>query len=448
MLDDYLALGGAEIVNSARVYGYARTAGCPLDWVKQAGCATLPEATAALIGVEGEAYTYERIADAPWYDPSLPDLSARFLGCLGLSISGVQNDTRTASITQRFADGGVIGRSRRGTLSATVTVLLVAQGADALDYGVQWLSAATLPGACGQHGDQCGLSDAEFFDACPPEREPDETLAGYGSRVRSGLRFLHDVAVTSGPTLAATTSNGSRDEWAVAEVQFVITAQEPYVFGQTTDRELPATETQAVRDEVTNFLANPALATPSAVVYPVATNLVPNGSFEYGTEGWADVPDPRSEGVGEVTWSAWREVVVEGAPAGNWIRLYRATVTGSEDGTGTVTVTARSNPIPLGVSVNRLTFRGWATAAVTGGQGEVTGVRAEVLRESDMEVLASAELGNSAGDTWDVPVVFPEGDQRLILNIVAEASAESSTTDSTRNTVVDLAIDAIGLYLP
>jgi hypothetical protein len=45
MLEEYLCLGGTEIANNARAYGYATTSGCPTSWFRCEPCDTLREAT-------------------------------------------------------------------------------------------------------------------------------------------------------------------------------------------------------------------------------------------------------------------------------------------------------------------------------------------------------------------------------------------------------------------
>lgn len=44
MLEEYLCLGGNEVVNNARAYGYATTAGCPLNWYRCEPCESLHDA--------------------------------------------------------------------------------------------------------------------------------------------------------------------------------------------------------------------------------------------------------------------------------------------------------------------------------------------------------------------------------------------------------------------
>jgi len=176
--EEWLALGGNEILNNARTVGYAKTAACPMGWFKARPCDTLLAAT--LIGAfagEDEAtdefaadYRATAIQGAPWYDPVLPDVSTRFYGAYGLGVYGIEDSTREAGVTQGLADGGVIGRVRKAPRQVRVVALLAGEGQDALEYGMAWLNAALDPNACGQHGDACGTADLAFFSTCPPPR--------------------------------------------------------------------------------------------------------------------------------------------------------------------------------------------------------------------------------------------------------------------------------------
>ena len=162
--EGYTSFGGNEIVNSERTRGYAETFDCPVNWFVGDECEGLGEAL-------GHAdYVAGNIPLAPWYDISLPDLSGRFLGVHGISLSGLNSSTRSADITEGISDGGVIGRTRKGARSVRARAILTAKGRDALDYGISWLSSALDPGACGQHGSECGTTDMEFFTECPPAR--------------------------------------------------------------------------------------------------------------------------------------------------------------------------------------------------------------------------------------------------------------------------------------
>ena len=172
--DGYLSLGGNEVVNSERVRGNALTGDCTVDWFVAPECSTL----ATALGHN----TYGLDSDeSPWYDPNLPDLSDRFLGAYGLSISGTEDSTASAPVEEGILDGGVIGRTRKSPREVRVRAVLAAIGRDALEYGKTWLASALAPGACGQHGDACGTTDLEFLVDCPPERRTEATYTPWST---------------------------------------------------------------------------------------------------------------------------------------------------------------------------------------------------------------------------------------------------------------------------
>lgn len=163
--EGYLSFGGNEIVNNARTYGISHSARpCPMHWLKGDVCGTQ---NAALF--EAAPYTYDAIETAPWYDPDMPQ-SADFYGFFAYSITEAMDSTRIVSRTERVGNGTVNGRTRKSGKTMRVKGLLMGRGRLAIEYGQAWLSAAVDPGACGQHGTECGLTDLQWFADCPPDR--------------------------------------------------------------------------------------------------------------------------------------------------------------------------------------------------------------------------------------------------------------------------------------
>lgn len=165
MLDHFLTLGGNEIVNSARAFGYAQTSGCRAAWLNNPDCDTV---SAAENG--GNLYDYMDIADAPWYDPDDPDTTSRFLGLYGIDILGLSDSTRSATTVEKNGDGGVVTGYRHASREVRVRGWMTAKGGDALEAGMTWLRNVLEPDACGVHGGACGVADSGFFVDCPPPR--------------------------------------------------------------------------------------------------------------------------------------------------------------------------------------------------------------------------------------------------------------------------------------
>jgi hypothetical protein len=175
VLDHYLAVGGNEVVNSARAYGYAQTSDCPATWLEDPECDTISDAEE-----HGIAYTYDEISKAPWYDPDDPDVTGRFLGLYGVEIAGLSDSTRQATVTQKSGDGAVTSGYRHGPREVRVRGWLTAKGGDALEAGMTWLRNVLEPNACGIHGGACGEADSAFFVDCPPRRRDHTYYTDWG----------------------------------------------------------------------------------------------------------------------------------------------------------------------------------------------------------------------------------------------------------------------------
>lgn len=162
--EGWFRFGGNEVVNNERARGIASTVECPMFWLKGPRCTTLQDA------LGDPEYNAANLPDAPWFDPSMPDVSSRFFGVFALSVTGLNDSTRGASVVEGIDDGATIGRTRKSARQVRVRAMLLSRGRDALDYGVSWLNAALDPDACGQHGTGCGTTDLEYLTDCPPAR--------------------------------------------------------------------------------------------------------------------------------------------------------------------------------------------------------------------------------------------------------------------------------------
>lgn len=280
--EGYLRIGGNEVINNDRAMGYSRTAECPLAWLKGPGCESLEP---AIEGGQVGTYIASNIGAAPWYDLANADVSSRFYGVFGLSITGLNSSTRTASSTEGVDDGGQIGRLRKGMRSVRARVVLVARGRDALDYGAAWLSAVLDPNACGQHGAGCGTTDVEFITACPIELPPsptDEEARAYLDDYTSKRRFLHSTSVVSGPLESDLMNVG--DFWGQV-FEFTIQAERPWVYTITKSVDVPVTPTVVIQDIPYNLVITPSAELPVGEV-TVARNFSTNPSVETNANNW------------------------------------------------------------------------------------------------------------------------------------------------------------------
>lgn len=408
--DGWLSFGGNEVANDPRALGYSMTSPCR-GWLRgEHACSTLVDA------LEDVPYVYANISQAPWYDPTLPEVSSRFYGVTILELTGLLDSTRTAQVTENAGDGGTIGLSRRGTRSTRVRAFLLAEGADAMEYGRAWLDAALSPGACGQHGTQCGVTDLEFFSTCPPSPDDFATEDAYFAAVDELRRYLHDVAVTSGPfTISEQESRGVIGQ----EVEWTFTSERPWVYGKTQDVALPSVASSVVTDIPLNLAKYPSAELSSGTVL-LGTNYSENPSLETVSTLW---------GVDQVLISGssagpYLTGGTSSEKAGSGTFSYRGRILGNGS---TEVASSRSwlyinhtISLPAYVAGRRFSAGAWAAIAIAAGAAVSVINKVEVR----IQFLNStpAIVGDVLVGTLD-PAAYANGEFLSLSKIVPPASA-------------------------
>lgn len=276
MYDGYLEMGGNEVLNRQRAYTYTREGDCPVTWLQCGDCPGLDEA------LGDDPYTLG-IVEAPWYDADDP-ATGRFYGAYPITMTGLSDSTRTATITEGILDGGTIQGNRRAVRQVRCTAVLVAQGMDALEAGMSWLDAVLDTEVCSTHAGGCGEVDACFFVACPPEKTPDESLEDYEEEVTDLRRQMHGVVTISGPIV---TQELHRGEWFGYIVEFTIAAATPFVFSMPTDVSPVNWNSSGIfQDSPFNLVPYPSAELAEAAFITVARNLSTNPSVETNATGW------------------------------------------------------------------------------------------------------------------------------------------------------------------
>lgn len=180
MFNGYLALGGEtfdstrfELVNTGRALAYVAgwnakikaaalnvdapaPTGC-IDWLSD--CDACP--TADTFFSDGAGYLFPETDPAPWYDSAIKD-SERFLGVIGLEVTGAEDSTRSAEVTQSIGGGGVVGRLRYAPRTFVVRALAIAVDGCGMEVGLNWLR--------GQYAgteDNCTGDYLWVLDCCP-----------------------------------------------------------------------------------------------------------------------------------------------------------------------------------------------------------------------------------------------------------------------------------------
>lgn len=153
MFNGWLSFGGNEVLNDERTRAYANDL-LP-NLTLPTTCAEDNRGLAAMLS--DEPYRTPMIDEAPWVDHDDPDTYG-FCGALSLSVSGLTDSTRTATVVENAASGGSVVGRRSATKEVRVTALLLADSEASLSAGKRWLSAA-LDGGC----DPCEPSELCFL---------------------------------------------------------------------------------------------------------------------------------------------------------------------------------------------------------------------------------------------------------------------------------------------
>jgi hypothetical protein len=207
-------------VNASRTEAYARAYG--LGWFRPV---YQEDSLAWLLGEEKYASPLQD--DAPWADPDNSD-SYDFYGVYPLEVTGIEDSTVDADVTESVIDGGYVGRTRRKTRAVVFTAVLVAASECAVEYGLRWLRAVLNGGPCfGQMFGSCGGAELCFLGCAPSVSDdgPEDAQSCYNRVGRS----LHDVTTTVGPVL--TQKMEMVDGGAAWSVTWTMVAANPTEFG-------------------------------------------------------------------------------------------------------------------------------------------------------------------------------------------------------------------------
>ncbi|QKW06920.1 hypothetical protein HUT18_11480 [Streptomyces sp. NA04227] len=222
-MDGYLALGGVELANSARLEAYLQSVGSPLA---DAGTCACPTFTAEMVG--DLPYTNPADDGAPWYDPDVPE-SAEFTGFLVLSVDGLDDYPMRRSVTNAVTGGAALGPARAMPRTITITGILLGATCCAVEYGLHWLAEAMT----GCTGGTCDGDCLQLFSCCPGEEETPEEFRAHR------LRTYRRVALTQGPTVTARHGDGCTSGECsagadVLTVEIVLTAATPWAWTDPT----------------------------------------------------------------------------------------------------------------------------------------------------------------------------------------------------------------------
>lgn len=212
MWTGYLEIGGIEVASGERVRANIATGPCPSGALKPMKCNTIAEARELM----GELPpSFDRIEEAPWYDPAIP-ASGRLLGFELLEGKGLGDTRRSVTALEGLGDGQTFTASRKQGREARFTVMVVALDQGALEYGRAWLSSILDGTRCGDEGGECGLFDVTWYAECPPSPEdfmvsneeslesPDGVNLVYNPTFDNPMNYLRGWARTPSGSIGST----------------------------------------------------------------------------------------------------------------------------------------------------------------------------------------------------------------------------------------------------
>lgn len=400
-------------------------------------------------------YSELSVADAPWYDLDLPEASGDFFGGYALRVESTTDSTRQTPVAESILNGGTIGRTRLATRSVRVEVMLFARNSAGLEYGRSWLDSVTQPGACGQHGDRCGVTDLQFLAACPPSlADYPADGEGYNEDVEALVRFMHAVSVTSGPFTVGEyrfASNG----FVSQIVEFTITSERAYIYGRTRDVDLPTSDSSVVQDIPYNLVPYPSAEIADADV-TIATNLSTNPSVETNSTDWVSgyslisgsspssyITETRSTDIASVGLASFR------------VRLLGDSVTEVASSRSMI-IGMQDVVIPAGTG-RRVSLNMWAGAIIAAG-GAVSvlnGVQVEaIFYTAGGAVIGSTITVGEAGPTemngrpYSLKsVAVPDTAAKVRVRARFDVTWQSSAT-AANNSDIRAYVDALAVSIP
>jgi hypothetical protein len=432
MWNGWLAVGGTELVNTARTIGYAKTAGCHLGWMVERNDLGIRDA------LEQDVYTHANIGQAPWYDYR-NEASTRFYGVYGIQIKEASGSTRQADITEGITDGGTANAVRHSGRAIRVRAWLSALGNDALEYGMSWLDSALQLGRCGLHADSCGKSDLTIWAGRPRQMLPDEPVEEYLADVRKLRRTIHDVTGISGPlTVENRISNDGMHYGRL--IEFTLYAGKPWVYADPRVIDLLPTDPSVIQDTPFNLVPVPSAEQGRGGWYEVAKNHSANPSVETNDTGWAK---SQSGAVIAANVVGGRSTLLAAVGVASYRSRMTATATAA---TGAIMVEHTVTLDHAVVAGERASVSLWANAAVVSGTAVIADTQLIVVwRDVANAVLRTDTIGTYTGNTGALSqksIVPPLGATNAILR------AQCNLTSWSNGAIIDLYADAAALTTP
>lgn len=264
----------------------------------------------------------------------------------------------------------------------------------------------------------------------------DQTDEEYAAVVDPYRRFLHGVAVTSGPLERELMNNG--DVWGQV-FEWTFTAGRPWVYSVTRPVQLPVTPTTVIQDIPYNLAPYPSAELAAAGTVVVARNFSPNPSVEVNATGWEAGPGSFIT-PGEITSG---RVSGELSAVGN--SSFRTVFTAAAARAGGGEFWA-GQEVELGpIAGRRVSFNVWAAELLMAGSPVRLPIEVRVLWLTGDSYLSTQVLGTIPNDGGPISVrsvVPPATATRALVQVTSRMSSW------TAGTVLRLYVDALAVTVP
>lgn len=291
MWTGYLEIGGIEVADGERLRANIATGPCPSARFKPMVCNTIAEAREALGGI---APSFDRIDEAPWFDPQIP-ASGRLLGFELLEGKGLGDTRRSVTALEGLGDGQTFTAARKQGRESRFKVTVSGLDQGAIEYGRAWLSSILDGSRCGDESGPCGLFDVAWFSECPPDitdypaaeptPEAPYDVAAYLAALAKTRRVMLDCATTSGPIEGEILST-SGNLWT-QDLEFTIGSELAGTYTESDAANVSSSNGPSpIVDFFRNLIENPRGIAASGNI-EVGRNLVTNPSFETSASGWS-----------------------------------------------------------------------------------------------------------------------------------------------------------------
>lgn len=171
---------------------------------------------------------------APWYTPGEDVASAKFYGFIITAMQGVDDSTRTATVTQLRGDGAIHGGRRNASREMRLTLRGWGADHDGLMAGMNWFRNI-MTGAndnCHPRTAMSQCSDKRFAFVTdrpyvPTTGTANEKYAGTVASLLRRWRSYKECTVIDGPKV---TARGTMGKASWIDVEVLISAADPFIY--------------------------------------------------------------------------------------------------------------------------------------------------------------------------------------------------------------------------